>query len=92
METEVMTSVVETSPLWLNPLVWIVGLIVVVGLAEAAKGGFYSPKPQKANKTSYNVKYKNKPTSANSGLPKKKTSSTAKKKATRKRTPKKSGN
>ena len=37
METEVMTSVVETSPIWLNPLVWIVGLIIVVGIAEAAK-------------------------------------------------------
>ena len=84
METEVMTSVVETSPIWLNPLSWIVGLLVVVAIVEAARGRFYSPKPQKANKTSTPQKRK---------TAKKKTAKkTATKKATRKRTPKKSGN
>ncbi|MGA0119825.1 MAG: hypothetical protein ACO3HJ_00055 [Methylophilaceae bacterium] len=84
METEVMTSVVETLPIWLNPLAWIVGLLVVVAIVEAVRGGFYSPKPQKANKTSTPQKRK---------TAKKKTAKkTATKKATRKRTPKKSGN
>ena len=80
MEIEVLAPVVESAPLWLNPLTWVVAFIIF-GLAYEFFWGKHfqksSPKSRKPNKTSYNVKYKNKPTYANSDLPKKKKSSTA---------------
>ena len=54
-ETSVMTSVVESAPLWLNPLIWIVGLIVLGFVYEFFWGNHLknsSPKSEKANKTS----------------------------------------
>ena len=68
-----------------NPLTWLIVAIIGVAIYETKKSKNCSTKSCDANKTSYT----NKPTYANSGLPKQKTASTPKKKATKKTAKKK---
>jgi len=54
-KTSVMTSVVESAPLLLNPLTWIVAIILLGFVYEFFWGNHLkksSPKSKKANKTS----------------------------------------
>jgi|TARA_X000000950_G_scaffold282040_1_gene380023 hypothetical protein len=70
-----------------NPITYIVGFIILALALEFRKNGFKnsSPKSSKPNKTSYTKK----PTYSSSGLPKQKTASAPKKKATKKTAKKK---
>ena len=68
-----------------NPIIWLLGAIIVVAVIETKKAKNRSPKSAEPNKTSYTKK----PTYASSGLPKQKTASTPKKKVTKKTAKKK---
>jgi hypothetical protein len=84
MEETIVTEPNLLEVLVASPLTYIVGLLIVVAIFEIYKGGFYSPKSKKANKTST-------PRKAKKATKKTATKKTAKKKVARKRTPKKSG-
>ena len=68
-----------------NPIIWLLGAIAVVAVIETKKAKNRSPKSAEPNKTSYTKK----PTYSSSGLPKQKTASAPKKKATKKTAKKK---
>ena len=95
-ETVVLTPVVESAPLWLNPLTWIVAFIIL-GLAYELFWGKRlkksSTKCCESNKTSTPTKppVAKKPVAKKNASKKPVAKKMPKKKATAKRTPKKSG-
>ena len=100
-ETVVLTPVVESAPLWLNPLTWIVAFIVLGLVYEFFWGKNLeklSSKFQEPNKTSTPTKppvakkpVAKKPVAKKNASKKPVAKKMPKKKATAKRTPKKSG-